>query len=163
MLRKKRRADAAPPGGTARPLTLKAHASALLVAGVAGPLVSAFGSVALLLIAPGSAARMSLPNAAMVLCLLWIAIAFVAAPTAAVLLSALWPVTRRGTAAGRAVCVLAGITGGIVLASLGGKGSLATMLISAIIGAATAGVYCVVLARALRRRRAEPQLDTIFR
>ena len=162
MLRKKQHANAAAPNRSAHPLTLKAHATGLLIAGFAGPLISALGSVTLLLIAQGSAARMSLPNAAVVLCLLWVAIAFVAAPTAAVLLSALWPVTRRGTAASRWICILAGLTAGIVFARFSNGSSLATMLILAVTGAATTGVYCVVLARVFRRRRAEPQLDTIF-
>lgn len=163
MLRKKQHVDAAAAKRMAHPLTLKAHATGLLIAGFAGPLIPALGSTTLLLIAQGSAARMSLPNAAVLLCLLWVAIAFVAAPTAAVLLSALWPVTRRGTAASRWICILAGLTAGIVLARFSDKSSLFTMLVSAVTGAATAGIYCVVLARVLRRRRAEPQLDTIFR
>lgn len=162
MLRKKQHTNAPPAKRMAHPLTLKAHATGLLIAGFAGPLIPALGSTTLLLIAQGSAARMSLPNAAVLLCLLWVAIAFVAAPTAAVLLSALWPVTRRGTAASRWICILAGVTGGIVWASFSDKNPLFTMLVSAVTGAATAGVYCAVLARVLRRRRAEPQLDTIF-
>lgn len=89
VLRKKQHTNAPPANRTAHPLTLNAHATGLLIAGFVGPLIPALGSTTLLLIAQGSAARMSLPNAAVLLCLLWVAIAFVAAPTAAVLLSAL--------------------------------------------------------------------------
>jgi hypothetical protein len=148
-------------------LRLKSHFAALGIAALMGPLLGVLGLVALAAAVSGPDARMSLTTALVFVAVLWLASAAVAAPVTAVVLSALWPVTRRGSVAGRWICVLAGITTGVVmdrainhLASWSPTG--AEVLFSVLVGAAVGGVYCLVLARSARRHRSEPKLDVIF-
>jgi hypothetical protein len=148
-------------------LRLKSHFAALGIAVLLGPLLPVTGLVALAAAVSGPDARISLTTALVFVAVLWLASAVVAAPVTAVVLSALWPVTRRGSVAGRWICVLAGITTGVVLGRAishlaSGSSGRAEVLMCALIGAGIGGVYCLVLARSARRQRSEPKLDVIF-
>jgi hypothetical protein len=92
----------------------------------------------------------------------WIGVFMLALPGAAIILSLLWPVTRRRTPASDVVCLIAGATGGIVLAPLASSrmqgASLRQILLFAAIGTALALIYLVVAARLSRRSPPSPQV-----
>jgi hypothetical protein len=95
---------------------------------------------------------------------IWIGVFIVALPGAAIILSLIWPVTRRRTAASDAVCVMAGATGGIILAPLASSrmqgASFRQILLFAAIGAALALIYLVVAARLGRKPSAAIRTET---
>ena len=82
---------------------------------------------------------------------MWIGVFVLALPSAAIIFSVLWPVTRRRTAASNAVCLIAGATGGIILAPLASSkmqgASIGQILLFAAIGATVALIYLAVAAR----------------
>jgi hypothetical protein len=148
-------------------LRLKSHFAALGIAALGGSLLPVAGLVAAAAAVSPPDARMSLTTALVLVAVLWLASAAVVAPVIAVVLSALWPVTRRGSVAGRWICVLAGIATAIVLgraiSQLTSQSPVRSeALMWALIGAGIGGVYCLVLARSARRHRTEPKLDVIF-
>jgi hypothetical protein len=79
---------------------------------------------------------------------IWIGVFMVALSGAAIILSVLWPVTRRRTAASDLVCLIAGAAGGIVLAPLASSrmqgASFRQILLFAATGTAIALVYLIV-------------------
>ena len=97
--------------------------------------------------------------------LMWLAMALIAGPVPAVVLSLLWPVTRSGSPAGRWACPAAGLATGILLAPLTSKGwdgaSVKQMTACASLGIAVSAVYALTLARLHRSRRNAPGLRTI--
>ena len=82
---------------------------------------------------------------------IWVGVFMVALPGAAIILSVLWPVTRRRTGASTAICVIAGATGGTILAPLASNKmhgvSAGQTLLFASVGAAVALIYIVIAAR----------------
>lgn len=85
----------------------------------------------------------------------WFLVFFFALPSAAIVFSLLWPATRRGTAAGAWICILAGATLGIVLAPFGTKDPGGTTWVHiALLGltGAMIGALYVGLSRRMARR-----------
>ena len=81
----------------------------------------------------------------------WIGVFVIALPAMAIMLSVLWPVTRKGNAASSAICLIGGATAGIVLAPLASArmhgASLKQILFFAATGAALAMIYLVIVRR----------------
>lgn len=87
----------------------------------------------------------------------WFTIFLFALPGAAIVFSLLWPATRRGTAAGAWICVIAGAASGIMLAPLGTSGG-ATWMQIALLGLTGAGIGALYVALARRMvRNASPR------
>ena len=81
----------------------------------------------------------------------WLGVFIIALPTAGILLSLLWPITRSGTIAARGLCVLAGVTAGILASPLASPkfagATLSQMGIFALTGAVIAAIYLLILQR----------------
>lgn len=81
----------------------------------------------------------------------WLGAFLLMLPSAAIVLSLLWPVTRRRTAAAGWICLIAGATTGIVVAPLASPklhGATPLQLAaSALLGAGVAALYRIVLNR----------------
>ena len=86
----------------------------------------------------------------------WFSIFVLALPGEAIIFSVLWPVTRKRTATSNAICLVAGTTAGIILASGAGDGipgsSPRQLLLFAGIGAVYALIYLTVAATLGRER-----------
>jgi hypothetical protein len=97
----------------------------------------------------------------------WIGVFITALPGAAIILSILWPVTRRQTAASNAICLIGGATGGIILAPLASSrmqgASLSQILLFATIGAAFALIYLFSAATLGRRSSTTVPAETPIR
>ena len=149
----------------ARALRFRHHLASVLLAATAGSAVPAL-ILPVLMLLTGQAMAIGLGGTVVVTLIVWLGVALMAVPAAALVLALLWPLTRRGTAGGRWVCVTAGITAGLLLAPLGSKGwhgaSPTQMLIFALTGAVVAGLYGALLARFARRREPEPALAAVF-
>jgi hypothetical protein len=81
---------------------------------------------------------------------IWFGVFMIALPGAAIILSMLWPVTRRRTPASTVLCLLAGAAGGIILAPIASKGigaSAKQILFFALIGVVISLMYRIVAAR----------------
>ena len=89
--------------------------------------------------------------------LFWLGVFLVALPVAGIVLSLLFPVTRRRTVAGRWICVVAGATSGIILAPLASANfhgaTPAQLGAFALTGAAVAGFYLLIGGRLGRDER----------
>lgn len=148
-------------GIAAAPLRFSHHLVGVLAGSAVGPACAAL-ALAVMMGVAGYPARLLVEA----FLLGWLAIGLLAVPAAAVVLSLLWPVTRRGTTAARWVCVTAGVTAGILLAPLSSKGmqgaSPKQMLVFAAIGVVVAGVYCLTVARLGRPRRPIATLRDVF-
>ena len=120
----------------------------------------------MLMLWTGQAIAIGLGSTIVVTLIVWLGVALIAVPMAALVLSLLWPVTRHGTAGGRWVCVTAGITAGLLLAPVASKGwhgaSPKQMLIFALTGAVVAGLYGALLVRFARRHEPKPALAAVF-
>ncbi|OWK31805.1 hypothetical protein SPMU_01240 [Sphingomonas mucosissima] len=86
--------------------------------------------------------------------LLWLSVFMIALPSAGLVLSLLWPVTRRGSAAANGICMLAGAVMGMILAPLASPQMLGTTAIQltvfAAVGAVVAASYVVIANRLSR-------------
>jgi hypothetical protein len=84
----------------------------------------------------------------------WLGVFIITLPSAGIVLSLLWPVTRRGTMAATWICILAGATIGIILAPLASPKlhgtTLLQLTIFMITGAAVAASYLVIANRLSR-------------
>jgi hypothetical protein len=146
-----------------QPIRFSQHSVAVLSAAMLGSTIVALVLTALLAvetiqrpIGPVWLATMAIA--------MWIGVFIVALPGAAIIFSVLWPVTRRRTAASKAVCLIAGTTGGIILAPLASTrmqgASVRQILLFAAIGAAVALIYLAVAARLGRRSSASIPVET---
>lgn len=81
----------------------------------------------------------------------WLPMFTIALPSAGMILTLLWPVTRRGTVAANWICILAGATMGIILAPLASPKLLGTTMLQftafAVSGVAIAASYLLVANR----------------
>lgn len=150
---------------TSRPLRFRHHLASLFLAAIVGSAVPALIPPVLMLLT-GQAMAIGLGNTLVVTLIVWLGVALLTVPAAALVLSLLWPVTRRGTAGGRWICVTAGITVGLLLAPLASPkwqgASPRQMLIFALTGAVVAGLYGALLARFARRHDPRPALAAVF-
>jgi hypothetical protein len=92
------------------------HAFAVFGAVMLGATILSLGTGMIFMIDPG----VRMQGAPVILTLtafIWLAIFIVAMPGAGIAFSLLWPITRRMTTEAKAICVLAGVTTGIVFAS----------------------------------------------
>ena len=140
--------------GLARPIRFGQHALAVLAAASFGTtLVTACWTVALSFAASGRPLGTPIGTLAF-LCRL--SVMLVALPCAGVVLSLLWPVTRRGSTASSGICILAGAVMGIVVAPMWSPQwqgwALSELPIFTLSGAAIAACYIFVL-RQLGRAR----------
>lgn len=89
--------------------------------------------------------------------LFWVAVFIVALPSAGLVFSMFWRVTRRKTVAANWICLLAGATTGIVMAPLASSKFQGTTLLQllafTLMGAGVAAIYLVILHRVERRTR----------
>ena len=126
------------------------HALAVLGAAMLGSTVfSLIWSAALVI-----AAHNRLPGMtwlAMFTLLCWFGVFVIALPGAGLTLSLLWPITRRGTAAARWLCIIAGATMGVVLAPLASPklhgATVIQLCIFALTGAGVAAIYLAITNR----------------
>ena len=85
----------------------------------------------------------------------WFGTFMIALPSAGIVFSVFWPVIRRGTVAANCICILAGVTMGVFLASLVSSatrgGALLQLAIFAAIGATIAVSYLVIVNRLGRK------------
>src|SRR4051812_16551889 len=99
------------------PLSFRHHALSVLVAAVIGSAIVTSGWTVALLIAlhgrPVDPANIGLMSIAA-----WFGIGLIALPSAGLILSLLWPVTRRATIASGIVCVLAGMAAGLIVSPM---------------------------------------------
>ena len=138
---------------TVHPRPFEHHALAVLAAAMVGSTaISLIWTTAL-----GIAAGDRLPGLTWLVTLavlFWLGVFIVALPSAGVILSLLWPVTRRGTVAANWICILAGAAMGIILAPLASPKLHGTTLLQlaafAVAGAAIAASYLVIANRLSR-------------
>lgn len=133
-----------------QPLRFGQHSLAVLGAAMLGSTIFALVSTAV--IAVLARAQMSVSWFAAIALACWFMVFLFALPGAAIIFSLLWPATRRGTAAGAWICVIAGAALGIVLAPFGTAYGT-TWLQMALLGltGAVIGALYVVLARRMAR------------
>ena len=126
--------------GRAQPRSLGHHALAVLAAVMVG--ATAFSTILATTFGMASGGRMLGLLTLAVAC--WLTVVIFTLPSAGLILTLLWPVTRRGTAAGNGIGILACATMGIILAPLANPKLLgATMLQLAVF--AGAGAVIAVL------------------
>jgi hypothetical protein len=93
--------------------------------------------------------------------LFWLAVFIIALPSAGIILSVLWPVTRRGTVAANWICILAGATMGIILAPMASPKLQGTTLLQlaifAVTGAGISASYLIIANRLSRDTHAASQ------
>lgn len=136
--------------GNAPPLRFARHALAVLAAALLGATLFAVLWTAALGISAG--ARSPGPTWLATLAVaFWLGTFVIMLPSAAIVFSLLWPVTRRRTAAAGWICLIAGAATGILLAPLASPklhGTTPLQLATfAVIGAGVAGLYRVLLNR----------------
>jgi len=136
--------------GSSRTLGFGSHALAVLAAAMLGSTIIALGWTATLAVAaddrlPGVA---WLATLAMVC---WLGVFAIALPCAAIILSLLWPATRRGSPVARGACFVALMLTGALLAPLGSPNmqdaSILQRLSFALMGLLVAGCYLSILGR----------------
>jgi len=136
--------------GHARPLRFTHHALAVLAAAMLGATLFAVLWTTMLGIHAG--VRSPGPTwLAMLAVLCWLSTFAITLPSAAIVFSLLWPVTRRRKAAAAWLCLVAGATTGILLAPVASPklhgASPLQLLTFALIGAGVAAIYCILLRR----------------
>ncbi|MBO9623116.1 MAG: hypothetical protein J7500_10435 [Sphingomonas sp.] len=135
------------------PLRFGPHAIAVLAAAMLTSTLFALIWTA----ATGFAASGRVPSVAWLAALaplFWITVFLFALPSAAIVLSVLWPVTRRGTRAGGWICMIAGAATGIAVSPLASPGGLGAgwmqMGVFAATGATLSGLYLLMARRHMR-------------
>ena len=90
--------------------------------------------------------------------LFWLVMFCLALPAAGLVLSLLFPILRRRTAAANGICLLAGATTGLILAPLASAklhgGTIPQLCLFALIGATVSGLYLLLCGRLARDVRA---------
>ncbi|MET3712975.1 hypothetical protein ABIC65_003694 [Sphingomonas trueperi] len=136
--------------GNAQPLRFTHHALAVLAAAMLAATLFSLLWTTTLGITTGVRAP-GLTWLATMGVVFWLGIFVVALPSAAIVLSLLWPVTRRRTAVAGWICLIAGAATGIVLAPLASPklhGATPLQLAAfALIGMAVSALYRILLRR----------------
>jgi len=132
------------------PLRFAHHALAVLgAATIVATFFSLVWTAALAVAADGVVPGMTWLATMALLC--WLGVFIVALPGAGMMLSLLWPVTRRGTPAAHIICLLAGFTLGVIVAPLASPdlhGATALQLaVFALTGAAVSACYLLIANR----------------
>jgi len=148
-----------------QPLRFGHHALAVLGSALLGSTI--FALISAVAIAALTRVPLSMTWFAWIAIACWFAAFLVALPGTAIMFSLLWPVTRRGTAAGAWLSVISGATLGIVLAPFASKGFVGTtwtqILLFAFIGAAFGALYVLFSRRLTQSSPSRPKVPHSFR
>ncbi|WEK47529.1 MAG: hypothetical protein P0Y56_04345 [Candidatus Andeanibacterium colombiense] len=130
--------------GETQPRRFGHHALAVLAAAMAGS--TAFSLIWTTAMAVAMGDRLpGLTWLVTMAVLFWLGAFLIALPSAGIVLSLLWPVTRRGTVAGNRICIVAGGATGLILAPLASPkmhgATLLQLAVFAVIGAGIAAAY----------------------